>query len=527
MSAAATYASARADLQSKPWVKWAIALTAALGAILEVIDTSIVNVALNDMQSTLGATLSEIGWVITSYAIANVIIIPLSAWLGDFYGKKRYFVFSMIGFTVASVLCGLAPTLPILVLARVLQGLAGGGLLAKAQSILFETFPRHEQGKAQAVFGIGVIAGPAIGPTLGGYLTTNFDWRWIFFINIPFGIVAVLMALTFLPEDPPHRTVSNKVDWLGIGLLALSLGSVQYFLEKGHDEGWFESPLIIKLFLTAVVGTALFVWRELKIDHPAVDLRVLRHRSLVAGSIYSIVLGISLYGAIFAIPIFAQTILGYTPLQTGTLLFPGAIASAIMMPIMGKLSGRFDARYLIFVGSMILMGTMVVLSTINPLTSREDLYIPLITRGIGTTMMFLPLSLATIGPLPKKDIPAATGFYNLTRQMGGSIGIAMLTTILAQRQEFHAAILSERISQYNPLAVERLQLLTNAFVTRGLDLLSAQQRAIAVVARSVHIQAAVMSFEDIFHVVAMLFVFSIPLVFFLSRGKTSAPVDVH
>ena len=255
--------------------RWLIAITAALAALLEIVDTSIVNVALTDMQSSLGATLSEVGWVITSYAIANVIVLPLAAWLGDTFGKKRYFIFSLIGFTLSSIMCGLSTSLTMLVLARVLQGLTGGGLLAKAQSILFETFPKSEQGKAQALFGVVAIAGPAIGPVLGGYIVTNLDWRWIFFINLPIGIVAVFMAVTFLPVDEPKKVVERKVDWLGLALLIVGLGSLQTLLEEGQSHDWFDSPEMVALGILGVGGVVAFVFRQLRVDYPVVDLSLI------------------------------------------------------------------------------------------------------------------------------------------------------------------------------------------------------------------------------------------------------------
>ena len=356
--------------------KWAIALTASLGAILEVIDTSIVNVALTDIQASLGATITEVGWVVTGYAIANVILIPLTAWLGDYFGKKNYFIFSLIGFTIASVICGLSPNLPVLIISRILQGLCGGGLLAKAQAILFETFPPQEQPLAQAVFGVGVIAGPAIGPTLGGFLTDGLGWRWIFFVNIPFGIVAIILAWIFLQQDAHNKNQNRTVDWLGIGLLTLSVGSFQTVLEEGQKNYWFESSFISTMTVVGCVGLALFIWRELTTKHPAVDLRVLRHRSLAAGSLYSGILGMGLYGALFAVPIFAQSILQFSATQTGLLLAPGALASAITMIMLGKLSGRVDARLLIASGAIGMTLVMFQLSNITPQTGTEDLFWP-------------------------------------------------------------------------------------------------------------------------------------------------------
>jgi DHA2 family multidrug resistance protein len=511
------------------WLKWAIALTASLGAMLEVIDTSIVNVALTEMQASVGATISEIGWVVTGYAIANVIIIPLTAWLGDAFGKKRYFVFSLAGFVGASVLCGLSGNLSALIASRVLQGLLGGGLLAKAQSILFETFPPEQQGVAQAVFGVGVIAGPAIGPTLGGYLTDTLGWRWIFFINVPVGVVAVLMALIFLPADElrPDRRIS-KVDWWGIGLLAIALGSLQTFLEEGERDGWFESHFITLLAITASVGLLLFIWRELSTEKPAVDLRVLRHRSLAAGSIYSMVLGMGLYGTLFVIPIYAQTVLNFTAMQTGLLIMPGALASAVTMVVMGKVSGKVDARVLIAGGSIFIAVIMFNLASINPSTGRDALFWPLLWRGVSVVMMFLPLSLATLGPLPKEDIPAGSGFYNLTRQLGGSIGIALLATVLDRRHAFHRAVLAEHVTPYDPQTQERINTLMGAMQHRGgVDAATAHQQALALLERTLDGQAMLLAFEDLFWVVGIIFVVTIPLLLLLGKGNRKVPTGGH
>jgi MFS transporter, DHA2 family, multidrug resistance protein len=507
--------------------RWLIAFSVALGALLEIIDTSIVNVALPQMQASLGVTLSEVGWVITSYAIANVIILPLSAWLGERFGKKRFFVFSLVAFVGASVLCGAANSLPLLVVARVLQGLFGGGLLAKAQSYLWETFPPEERGSAQAIFGIVAIAGPAIGPTLGGYIVTNLDWRWIFFINLPVGIIAIFMAVSFLPKDAKLKA-AGSVDWLSLGFLALGLGALQTFLEEGYSESWFDSPFICATAVTTIICLIAFIQRQLTTANPVVDLRVLRYRSLWAGCVVSAVIGMGLYGAMFAVPIFAQSVMRYTSQQTGLLMLPGALASAVAMPLMGRLVRRFDARLLVAAGSIIVISALSMLAHLNPSTNEDELFWPLIIRGFGTVAMFLPMSMATFTGVPVRDVAKATGLYNLTRQLGGSLGIAVLTTLLSSRQAFHRSVLVENLSVTDVATQARIHSLSAGFQAHGFDLQHAKQQALSVLDASVNLQASILSFADSFWLVAAVFLFTMPLLALLGNGKRPlAPSEAH
>ena len=523
MTTAALEAPSEPIAEPAPVNKWAVAVAVATGALLEVIDTSIVNVALVDIQSAVGATLTQVSWVVSCYAVANVIVLPLSPWLGQRFGKKRYFVFSLVGFVVASMLCGVATSLPMLVVARTLQGLAGGGLLAKAQAFLFETFPREEQAMAQGFFGAIAIAGPVLGPTLGGFITTHSSWRWIFFVNVPIGIAAVMLCLSALPHDKP-RGPTESIDWLSIGLLALGLGCLQTFLEEGNSEGWFDSHLVLALGVGAVLGLVTFVRRELGSERPVVDFQVLRYRSLWSGSLLSIVVGIALYGALFAIPIFAQSVMHLTSEQTGLLLLPSAITSALTMVVASRLARRFDPRRVLLAGGLILVVALMWTGRLTTATGEPQLFWPLVLRAAGSGFMFLPLNLAAIGPIPRDNVAKATGFFNLTRQLGGSIGVAMMSTLLDRRLAFHRSVLASHVVAGDPKTTERVALLAHSFTAQGVSPEVAQARALAVLDGAVMRQASVLSFNDTFLVTAVLVLVILPLVFLL--GKPAASADV-
>ena len=511
------------------WLKWAILFSACLGAMMETVDTSIVNVAIPDMRGNLGATLSEIGWVSTGYTMANVIIIPLTAWLGVKFGRKNYFLFSLISFTVASVFCGMAGSLGTLIAARVLQGLAGGGLLAKAQSLLFETFSPAEQGMASAVFGLGVIVGPAIGPTLGGLITDTLDWRWIFYVNVPVGLAAIWMIYTFLPDDDPVPMADGRdapVDWWGLLWLTLGLGGFQLVLEQGQQEDWFSSGFIRWTSFISVASLIFFVRQELSTAHPAVDLRVLRHKALMAGSLYSIVLGFGLYGAVFIIPIFAQSQLHFTATKTGLMLLPGSLASAVVMILFGKFLKNYDQRMLIATGAMILCISMWVLGDLSPQTGVDDLFWPLIGRGVGTALIFLPLSIATLGSIPRHEIPAAAGLFSLTRQMGGSIGIAVLTTMLEKSAMMHRGDL---VNEINPLRIPYIQrsLMANySLIQQTHDTQLTSNRVLGIFDNIITLQSNILASIDIFKTLAWMFLLTLPLILMLSSGGKK-PASAH
>src|SRR3982751_3335780 len=400
--------------------KYLIAFAVVLAALMQVIDSSIVNVALPDMMGNLGASLDEIAWVSTGYILASVIIIPLTGWLGDFFGRKRYFVGSIILFTVTSFLCGASGSLSELVFWRIVQGLGGGALMTVSQAVLFESFPRREAGMAMALFGLGVMVGPTIGPTLGGWLTDNYGWPWIFYINIPLGILAAAMIIGYV-HDPEHQRRPPSVDYIGIALLAVSVGSLQYMLEYGERQDWFDSREMIVLAVTGVVGGVVLVWRELTTDHPVIDFRVLKHRQMWVGTLLGVVMGVGLYASVFTLPVFLQGNLRMTAEQTGFALLPGAIATAISMAVVGRLTNKFDPRILITAGALIFALAAWKLSLITGESGTTDFFWALIMRGVGLGMMFVPLTTITLAELSVRELPQGTGLYNFFRQLGGSL----------------------------------------------------------------------------------------------------------
>jgi MFS transporter, DHA2 family, multidrug resistance protein len=510
--------------------RWMLALGVSIGALLEVIDTSITNVALPHIQGNLGATAPEAAWVVTAYAVANVITMPLAVWLGDVFGKKNYFVFSMVGFTVTSMMCGLAPDLMFLIIARVLQGLFGGGLLAKAQAFLFESFPPEKQGMIQGLFGICVIVGPIIGPTLGGYLTDNLNWRWIFFINLPIGILATIICQLFIPADmkrPEGEKRETRVDWIGILSLSVMLGCFQYVLEKGQELDWFASRAIGAASIASVIGFFVFVIQELTTDKPAVNLFVLRHKSVAVGVLYSSLLGFVLYGLNYIIPNFSQSMLGYTAFQAGVLQVPGSFVSMIMFPLVGKMTGKVDARLLVFCGTFLLSVASFGLSNITLDAGWDQFLYPGLIRGGATVLMYLPLTLAAVGGIPTKDIGGAAAFMSLTRQMGGSIGIAILTTLLVRRSEFHRAVLVEKITPFSAEATHKIQALSGIWSAQGFSPADAREHAVRMLDGIVQQQATVISYQELSWLLGVALLLTLPFVFALSAGKKAPPADIE
>jgi MFS transporter, DHA2 family, multidrug resistance protein len=508
--------------------KWVITITVILASMIELIDTSIVNVALPQMMGNLGATLDEIAWVVTGYVVANVIVIPMTAFLAALFGRRNYFVGSIILFTVTSFFCGHATGLWELVIFRIIQGVGGGAMLSTSQAILVEAFPPEELGLANGLFGLGVVVGPTIGPTLGGWITDSYSWRYIFYVNLPIGIAAALMAMAFIAAPREVRKVGT-IDWPGIGLLVAGIGSLQVVLERGESEDWFAAPYIRVLTAVAAVCIAGFIARELTAEHPVVDLRVLKDRSLAVGTLFTFILGFGLYGSVFIFPVFAQNLLGFTAMQTGLILLPGSLATAVMMPIVGKLmQWRFPPQILNALGFVSFFMFTWLLSQSTLASGSHDFFWPLIYRGVGLGLLFVPLTTLALSGLRGKDIPQGAGMTNMMRQLGGSFGVALVATFIEQRSWVHRARLLEHVSIFDPEVRQRLAAITSGLMAKGSTFFQAQRQAYGAIEGSVLRQTFLLTYMDAFRLVGIFFLFCIPLLLLFKRRKgAAAPVSIH
>jgi len=447
-----------------------ITITAVLCALLEIVDTTIVNVALNNMRGSLGATLTDVAWVITAYAIANVIIIPMTSWLSQQFGRRNYFATSIIIFTIASFLCGNATNIWELVFFRFIQGLGGGALLVTAQTIITESYPVAKRGMAQAIYGMGVIVGPTLGPPLGGYFVDHFSWPYIFYINIPIGIIAAFLTLTFVRSPKfGEKLKASQVDWWGIALLAGFVGSLQYVLEHGQQDDWFNDRIINILTLVSSVSFVLFIWRELNYKHPIVNLRVLKNTNLRVGVIMSFVLGFGLYSSTFIIPIYTQSILGWSALNAGLILIPSSITTGIMMPMIGKMIQRgVPQSYMVAVGFLaFFIFSFWMHNVLTPDTGTEHIFWPLILRGVGLGLLFVPITTLSLSTLKGREIGEGAAFTGMMRQLGGSFGIAIITTLIARLNQVHRVNLIAHLDSTNYAVQQRVIQLQQGLMSKG------------------------------------------------------------
>jgi DHA2 family multidrug resistance protein len=506
-----------------------ITITAIICALLEIVDSTIVNVALNDMKGNLGATLNEIGWVITAYAIGNVIIVPMTSWLSAQFGRRNYFAASIIIFTVFSFLCGNADGIWQLVFFRFMQGLGGGALLVTSQTIITESYPPEKRGMAQAIYGLGVIIGPTLGPPLGGYIVEHFSWPYIFYINIPIGIIATLLTLQFV-RSPKYaaKKLAREVDWAGIGLLAISVGSLQYVLERGQEDDWFSSKTILVLAITAVLGFFFFIWRELTAENPIVELRVLKNGNLRVGTILSFILGFGLYGSTFIIPLYTQSSLGWTAEQAGALMIPAALTTAFMMPIIGKMIQKgAKQQVLVAIGMLIFfMYSFWGYKILTPDTGKDAFFWMLIFRGLGMGLLFIPISTLSLSTLKGQQIGQGASFTGMMRQLGGSFGIALITTFMARQNVVHRSALTSHVMADDPLVQQRVSAMQHNFMNHGLAPDVALKSAYQSLDNMISRQAAVLSYMDVFLYIGIMFLICIPFVLMVKDKKSKTKVDI-
>ncbi len=499
--------------------KWIVTLTIVTGVLLEIIDTTVVNVAMPNIIGALNATLEDAAWIVTGYAIANVIILPISGWLGDRIGRKKYFLISILLFTVMSLLCGNATTLGQLIVFRVLQGLAGGGLLSTGQAILMETWPKEQFAMGMAIFGIGVVVGPALGPTLGGYIIDHFSWQWIFYINLPVGLVAAFLVATFIRETPRFGH-GDPIDWWGIGLLASFVGSLQMVLEKGQSKDWFSSATITAFAAISVVSGILFIWRELMTRYPVVNLSIFRHRNYLVGNVMMFVLGLVMYCSMFALPLFCQTILHLTAQETGMLLIPSSLVSMVGMPVVAKLSQRgVPAQVLGAAGYILFFVSLAMMSGATIETGAGYFFWPMVIMGIARGFLMVPFTQLALQDLAGKEVGQGTGMNNLMRQLGGSFGIAVLTTILQVQVGAFRNGLIPYVNPYNPVFQARFQALSGGFAAKGFSPGPAATMALRAIEGAVMNQAQLLTYNKIYLGSGIMMLCCIGLLFFFQTGK--------
>jgi MFS transporter, DHA2 family, multidrug resistance protein len=503
--------------------KWVLTLTVMLGTMLNAIDTSIVNVAVPYMRGNLGASVEEISWVVTGYILSNVIVMPLIALISTRFGRRRYYLFSVGLFTLASLLCGLAHTLPLLVAARILQGIAGGALAPLSQAIIRERFEPHEQGTAMGIFGLGVVIGPALGPTLGGWLVDRFSWPWIFYINIPLGILDLLLVLRFLHDPPYLKREKTPLDLTGIALLVLGLGSLQLMLEQGERHDWFASGFIVSLCALSLAGMVLFVCRELNVSQPAVDLTLLAQRDFAAGVLISGMLGMGLFASMFLLPIFLQQLLGYPALDAGLTMIPRSLAMGVAMPIAGRLYNRWGPKPLVGGGLLLSAASFFLMTRLSLAVGYWNLFLIQALQGVGFGMTFVSVSTTALSSVPRARMMAASGLYNVFRQVFGSIGVAVAANLYERGQYAQRVLLTADLVPYAAKTARWLAKTAAALQSHGVGALAAKLKALHLLEDLVNRQAAMLAFNRVYALLTVLFLATIPLVLCFGRSTTVVP----
>lgn len=499
--------------------KWLITVTVITCAIMELIDTSIINVATRQIAGNLGATIEDTAWVITSYAVSNIIIIPLTGFLSDLFGRKVYFTASVALFTLSSLLCGMSHSIETLVFWRFIQGIGGGALLATAQTILVETFPPEELDSANGIFGAGIVMGPTLGPVIGGYLTDNYSWSWIFYINIPIGIIATLLSWKFIKGSKKIRL--GKIDYLGILSMAVGIGCLQIVLEEGQREDWFQNRVITGLFILSIVSIIVFTQRVLRVEQPVVDVRVLKNRNVAIGAVLRFAFGLAIYASVFLYPVFVQGFLGWNATRTGLLILPGALITGMLMGAMGAaLNKGVSPKLLTIIGfSFVILYETVTYLTATPSSGEWDFFWPQLIRGVGFGFIFVPISGLSLAGLKGDSIAQASGLTNMFQLLGGSVGIAVVNTYVTIRTSMHRVDLLQNISFTNPSAWERFQNLARGFQSKGYSLQESEKMALGALEGTLSTQSAVISYAEGFMLIGIICLACMPLILFARVKK--------
>ena len=499
--------------------KWLIAVAVMLATILEVLDMTIANVALDHIRGSLSAGVDEAAWVMTSYIIGNAIVIPLTGWLSGVFGRKRFFLFCIAAFTISSLFCGAAPNLESLVFFRVIQGLSGGVMMPLSQAILMETFSAKEQPMAMAVWGLGMMLGPIMGPIVGGWITDHYSWRWIFYINIPMGGLAFFLLATILADPHYIKRARTHIDWFGLALLVIGMGCMQIALDKGEREDWFDSNFILSLSILATVSLIFFCWRELRTPTPIIDLRVLKNRSFAVGTFFTTVVMFGLYGTYILIPLYCQLVAGYTPFLAGQVLSVQSFGTFVSIMLAGRLFHRFDPRLLVALGCLAAgIGTWDM-TYFNPAIDFWGIAAPGFLRGVGSGLIFVPMTTLTLAAVEKEQMGNASALYNMVRTIGGGIGIALLIAFLSQGAQTHQAYLTTHVHPYNQELMQQFMAVNNGAIPSLAGSGLQAETFLQLVYGEVQRQAMLMAFVDDFRLIAIIFLLLTPVVFLMHRPQ--------
>jgi len=498
---------------------WLVAIAVMSSTFMEVLDTTVVNVSLPHIAGSLSATTDEATWTLTSYLVANAIILPMTGWLASNFGRKRLLTASVIGFTTASFFCGLAPSLGFLIAFRIVQGACGGGLQPLSQAILLEAFPPEKRGQAMAFWALGIVVAPMLGPVAGGWLTDNYSWRWVFYINVPIGVISIILTQMYIFDPSYLRKKASQIDYWGISLLVLGIGCLQVLLDKGQEDDWFSSQFILTLAVLAAVGIIGLVIRELKTDHPIIDLGVFKYRSFAVGTFLMTIVGFVLYGSTVLLPLLMQLLLGYTATYAGITNLPRGMASFLAMPIVGILTAKVDSRKLLGTGILSVAVAMYILSQFSLNVGFWNFWWALILQGAALGLVFVPLTTVTNDPIPKERMGNATSLFNLMRNIGASVGISTVETYQVRAQQRHIHDLGAHVTAASPTVQNLIASFKGYFMSQGADAVTATHRAYGAIWGMVQRQAAMMAYNDTFMLLAIMFVAVFPFIFLLTKPK--------